>query len=108
MNKFSIGNNLRKLRFNENEMTQQQLADKIGVTRQTIVAIEKGNYSPSLELAFKIALAFNVPGQSGDPRSKHYGDLFDPWSKDTPFPLLYTRGAIEKVTEMKILLVPVQ
>ncbi|MBK8137898.1 MAG: helix-turn-helix transcriptional regulator [Chloroflexi bacterium] len=61
MNKFSIGNNLRKLRFNENEMTQQQLADKIGVTRQTIVAIEKGNYSPSLELAFKIALAFNVP-----------------------------------------------
>ncbi|MBK8138021.1 MAG: helix-turn-helix transcriptional regulator [Chloroflexi bacterium] len=61
MNKFSIGNNLRKLRFNENEMTQQQLADKIRVTRQTIVAIEKGNYSPSLELAFKIALAFNVP-----------------------------------------------
>ena len=42
-------------------MTQEQLAEKIGVTRQTIVAIEKGNYSPSLELAFRIALAFNVP-----------------------------------------------
>ena len=42
-------------------MTQQQLADKVGVTRQTIVAIEKGNYSPSLELAFKIAIAFNKP-----------------------------------------------
>lgn len=61
MQKFSIGNNLRKLRFNQGEMTQQQLADLIGVTRQTIVAIEKGNYSPSLELAFRIALAFNVP-----------------------------------------------
>jgi putative transcriptional regulator len=42
-------------------MTQQQLADKVGVTRQTIVALEKGNYSPSLELAFRIALAFNLP-----------------------------------------------
>ena len=61
MNKFTIGNNLRKLRFNQGEMTQQQLAEAVGVTRQTIVAVEKGNYSPSLELAFKIALAFNVP-----------------------------------------------
>jgi len=43
------------------EMTQQELADKVGVSRQTIVAIEKGNYSPSLELAFKIAHVFNVP-----------------------------------------------
>jgi putative transcriptional regulator len=42
-------------------MTQQQLAEKAGVTRQTIVAIEKGNYSPSLELAFRFALIFNVP-----------------------------------------------
>jgi putative transcriptional regulator len=41
-------------------MTQQQLADKVGVTRQTIVALEKGNYSPSLELAFRIAQAFNL------------------------------------------------
>ena len=52
------------------------------------------------------ALAFNAPGQSGDPKSRHYGDLLESWSRDTPFPLLYTRGAIEKVTEMKILLTP--
>ncbi|MFL6518130.1 MAG: helix-turn-helix transcriptional regulator, partial [Bacillus sp. (in: firmicutes)] len=50
-----------KLRFNYDEMTQQQLADKAGVTRQTIVALEKGNYSPSLELAFRIAHVFNLP-----------------------------------------------
>jgi len=61
MSKGSIKNNIRTLRFFNNEMTQQQLADKVGVTRQTIVAIEKGNYSPSLELAFKIAIAFNKP-----------------------------------------------
>ena len=52
------------------------------------------------------ALAFNAPGQSGDPQSRHYGDLFDLWAKDTPFPLLYSRAAIEKVTEMKIQLTP--
>mgnify|MGYP003396840260 CR=1 FL=1 len=56
-----IGNNIRKLRFNHNEMTQQDLAEKVSVTRQTIVAIEKGKYSPSLELAFRIALIFKVP-----------------------------------------------
>jgi putative transcriptional regulator len=61
MGKFLISNNVRKLRFIHNEMTQQQLADKVGVTRQTIVSIEKGNYSPSLELAFRIALVFNSP-----------------------------------------------
>lgn len=61
MSKSQLSNNIRKLRFNMNEMTQQELADKIGVSRQTIVAIEKGNYSPSLELAFKIAHVFNVP-----------------------------------------------
>ena len=61
MSKESIKNNIRTLRFFNNEMTQQQLADKVGVTRQTIVAIEKGNYSPSLELVFKIAIAFNKP-----------------------------------------------
>ena len=61
MGKLLIGNHIRKLRFEHDEMTQEQLADKIGVTRQTIVAIEKGNYSPSLELAFRIAIAFNVP-----------------------------------------------
>jgi putative transcriptional regulator len=49
------------LRFHHGEMTQEQLAEKTGVTRQTIIAIEGGKYSPSLELAFKIALAFGVP-----------------------------------------------
>jgi putative transcriptional regulator len=61
MGKNLVGNHIRKLRFNNDEMTQQQLADKVGVTRQTIVALEKGNYSPSLELAFRIARAFNLP-----------------------------------------------
>ena len=61
MGQWVIRNNIRKLRFNREEMTQQQLAEKAGVTRQTIVAIEKGKYSPSLELAFRIALVFNVP-----------------------------------------------
>ncbi len=60
MPKCLVSNNIRKLRFNADEMTQQQLAEKAGVTRQTIVAIEKAKYSPSLELAFRIALAFNV------------------------------------------------
>jgi putative transcriptional regulator len=61
MGKFVISNNVRKLRFIHDEMTQQQLAEKVGVTRQTIVAIEKEKYSPSLELAFRIALVFNSP-----------------------------------------------
>jgi putative transcriptional regulator len=53
-----INNNIKKLRFENNEMTQEELAKKVGVTRQTINAIEKNKYSPSLELAFKIALIF--------------------------------------------------
>lgn len=61
MEKLVISNQIRRLRFDHDEMTQQQLADRVGVSRQTIVAIEKGNYSPSLELAFRLALAFNVP-----------------------------------------------
>ena len=61
MGKRRINNNIRTLRFFRDEMTQQQLAEKVGVTRQTIIAIEKGNYSPSLELAFRIALVFEVP-----------------------------------------------
>jgi putative transcriptional regulator len=61
MGKRRINNNIRKLRFFHNEMTQQQLAEKVGVTRQTIIAMEQGKYSPSLELAFRIALAFGVP-----------------------------------------------
>jgi putative transcriptional regulator len=60
MSKSQIKNNIRRLRFDANEMTQQQLADEVGTSRQTIVAIEKGNYSPSLELAFKIARVFNT------------------------------------------------
>lgn len=56
-----IQNNIRKLRFLHDEMTQQELARQVGVTRQTIVAIENAKYSPSLEVAFKIALVFGVP-----------------------------------------------
>lgn len=59
MEKRVITNNIRKLRFYNDEMTQQQLADKVGVTRQTIIAIEKAKYSPSLELAFQISTVFN-------------------------------------------------
>ena len=58
--KFSITNNVRKLRFENGEMDQQALADAIGVTRQTVFAIEKGKYSPSLEVAFKTAETFSV------------------------------------------------
>jgi putative transcriptional regulator len=61
MEKFQIHNNIRKLRFLHDEMTQEQLAEKTGVTRQTINAIESAKYSPSLELAFRIALAFDTP-----------------------------------------------
>jgi putative transcriptional regulator len=56
----NIHNNIRVLRFNHNEMTQQSLAEMVGVSRQTIVAIEKGKYSPSLEVAFKIADVFEL------------------------------------------------
>lgn len=59
--KDKIDNNIRKLRFFNDEMTQQALADEVGVTRQTIVAIEKAKYSPSLELAFRIAHVFGTP-----------------------------------------------
>ena len=57
---YTISNNIRKLRFFAGEMTQQQLAEKAGASRQTIIAIEAGKYSPSLELAFRIADAFGV------------------------------------------------
>jgi len=56
-----LSNNIRKLRFENGQMTQQQLADKVGVTRQTIIATEAGKYAPSLPLAFKIAHAFGIP-----------------------------------------------
>ena len=61
MDKRQVRNNIRKLRFNNNEMTQERLAEKVGVTRQTIIAIESAKYAPSLDLAFRIALAFGVP-----------------------------------------------
>jgi putative transcriptional regulator len=61
MDKGQVRNNIRKLRFNSGEMTQEQLAEMVGVTRQTIIAIEGGKYAPSLDLAFRIALAFGVP-----------------------------------------------
>ena len=57
----TIVNNIRRLRFDRKEMTQQDLADKIGVTRQTVNAIELGKYSPSLEVAFRIADVFGLP-----------------------------------------------
>lgn len=61
MRKAIISNNIRRLRFFASEMTQQELADKTGVSRQTIVAIENGKYFPTLELAFRIAHTFRVP-----------------------------------------------
>lgn len=56
-----IDNTIRTLRFHAGEMTQAALAEKVGVTRQTIVAMEQGRYSPSLEVAFRVARAFGVP-----------------------------------------------
>ena len=61
MKKSNLSNQIRRLRFENGQMTQQQLADKAGVTRQTIIAIESGKYAPSLPLAFKIAQTFSVP-----------------------------------------------
>ncbi len=57
--KLKLANNIRRLRFEADEMTQQELATKVGVTRQTIAAIEKHKYSPSLELAFLLAQVFD-------------------------------------------------
>ena len=56
-----VTNDIRRLRFEHDEMTQAELAERIGVTRQTVIAIEQGRYSPSLEMAFQIARAFGVP-----------------------------------------------
>lgn len=64
MSKYKINNNIRKLRFLNDEMTQAQLAKVVGVTRQTINSLEQGKYSPSLDLAFRIAQAFDVPLES--------------------------------------------
>jgi putative transcriptional regulator len=56
-----VTNEIRRLRFEHGEMTQAELADSLGVTRQTVLAIEQGRYSPSLEMAFQIARVFGVP-----------------------------------------------
>ncbi|MCK2238060.1 MULTISPECIES: helix-turn-helix transcriptional regulator [unclassified Crossiella] len=69
-----VTNSIRALRFGQDQMTQAELADLIGVTRQTVIAIEGGRYSPSLEMAFQIARVFNVglddvfqyPGDAGE------------------------------------------
>ncbi|WP_409424164.1 MULTISPECIES: helix-turn-helix transcriptional regulator [unclassified Pseudoalteromonas] len=61
MSEYAITNSIRTLRFLRDEMTQKQLADAIGVTRQTVMAIEANKYSPTLEVAFKISLVFNLP-----------------------------------------------
>ena len=60
----TIRNEIRRLRFEHGEMTQQQLADRINVTRQTVNAIELGKYSPTLEAAFRIAAVFGQPLES--------------------------------------------
>ena len=61
MTKTLVTNKIRRLRFDHDEMTQQELAEQIGVTRQTVNAIELGKYSPSLVVAFRIARVFGVP-----------------------------------------------
>ncbi|WP_440056359.1 helix-turn-helix transcriptional regulator (plasmid) [Pseudoalteromonas sp. T1lg65] len=61
MAELPISNKIRLLRFMNDEMTQKDLAERVGVTRQTIMAIEAAKYSPSLEVAFKIAQVFKVP-----------------------------------------------
>jgi putative transcriptional regulator len=70
-----VRNQIRKLRFERGELTQQQLADVVGATRQTIIAIEAGRYAPSLELAFRIARAFDKGLEEvfsyGGPHERH-------------------------------------
>jgi len=63
-NSVQIKNKIRRLRFDHDEMTQQELANLAGVTRQTIVALEAGRYNPSLLLAFRIAKTFGMPIES--------------------------------------------
>jgi putative transcriptional regulator len=57
----SVKNRIRKLRFDRNEMTQEELANRAGCTRQTIIALEQGKYVPSIDLAFRMARALGVP-----------------------------------------------
>lgn len=60
----SVANNIRRFRFEAGEMTQQELAGRVGVTRQTILAIERGNYNPSVELALRLARVFGTSVES--------------------------------------------
>jgi len=62
-NDAQLSNNIRRLRFDRDEMTQQDLADRVGVTRQTIIALEAGKYAPSLPLALRSARVFGVAGE---------------------------------------------
>lgn len=57
----NVKNRIRRLRFDHNEITQEELANRVGCTRQTIIALEQGKYVPSIELAFRVAKAFGVP-----------------------------------------------
>ena len=80
MGKTRIQNSIRRLRFEHNEMTQQDLAERVNVTRQTINAIELGKYSPSLEVAFKVSRVFGKrleavfswpePGEEGEEKQR--------------------------------------
>ena len=56
-----IANQIRRLRFEQGEITQEELATRVGCTRQTIIALEQGKYVPSIELAFRVTMAFGVP-----------------------------------------------
>ncbi len=78
-----LGNSIRKLRFEAGEMTQEQLAQRVGVTRQTIMAIEGAKYSPSLELAFRIADAFGRPIQDVFRYATAGGTAADALASDT-------------------------
>lgn len=73
-----VTNQIRTLRFHANEMTQEDLAKRIGVSRQTVVAIEKAKYSPSLELAFKIAQVFEVALEEVFSYNDHSTELSEP------------------------------
>ena len=69
-----VTNSIRRLRFERGEMTQAELAERVGVTRQTVIAIEQGRYSPSLEMAFQIAHVFSVPLEDVFQYPHHEGD----------------------------------
>jgi putative transcriptional regulator len=69
-----VTNSVRRLRFERGEMTQAELAERVGVTRQTVIAIEQGRYSPSLEMAFQIAHVLSVPLEDAFQYPHHEGD----------------------------------